>query len=485
MILAPGEPPTAVRWYFAPPGAQWLGIPNAFTSSTWDYAPSLGPYPLGEPSSASTWDKGENHGWFPGKCRVGTAEEYLHGAHPATIPPSPLPDCCRATAGQVWHLRSDLSPSDVPDPSTFLLPWDNTGVPSTGVALSPFQGTGSQETHVHIHISTGPFAFTDAFFQYSSGPIGQGTLTARAWKLALGFQVQLMPSSASLRFVFSLALLDGELGTVKQLLADHHAIGPLISSFTGRRSDLATFNVPAVPVSPGDFLLLEIGVQFGYPLVLPGFLDFSIFDCGTGPINGPNASVNNPDALLDYSSGPPIPGDDVIPAGTIFAFAGPALPTGYLLCDGGAYPLAAFPALFAAIGTSWGTPGAGLFNVPDLRGRSPVGSSPGALGPDRPSARAVAGNGGEEAHTLLLAELAAHGHPVVDPGHAHSPSDMSHFWTDGVVLGGGVQNLGAGTSALPGFTSNDTTGLTVANAGADGPHNTMHPFAVVNWIIKT
>jgi hypothetical protein len=42
------------------------------------------------------------------------------------------------------------------------------------------------------------------------------------------------------------------------------------------------------------------------------------------------------------------------------------------------------------------------------------------LDPGRPSVRNLADQGGEEAHTLTVAELAGHGHAVTDPGHTHA-----------------------------------------------------------------
>ena len=59
----------------------------------------------------------------------------------------------------------------------------------------------------------------------------------------------------------------------------------------------------------------------------------------------------------------------LLPAGAVFAFAMNAAPAGYLECDGAAGSRAAYPALFAAIGTQFGAgDGNTTFNLPDLRG---------------------------------------------------------------------------------------------------------------------
>ena len=62
------------------------------------------------------------------------------------------------------------------------------------------------------------------------------------------------------------------------------------------------------------------------------------------------------------------------PAGRIEAYAGATAPTGYLLCDGTAVSRTTYAALFAITSTTYGVgDGSTTFNVPDLRGRVPVG----------------------------------------------------------------------------------------------------------------
>jgi microcystin-dependent protein len=62
------------------------------------------------------------------------------------------------------------------------------------------------------------------------------------------------------------------------------------------------------------------------------------------------------------------------PAGRIEAYAGATAPTGYLLCDGTAVSRTTYAGLFAVTSTTYGVgDGSTTFNVPDLRGRVPVG----------------------------------------------------------------------------------------------------------------
>ena len=59
---------------------------------------------------------------------------------------------------------------------------------------------------------------------------------------------------------------------------------------------------------------------------------------------------------------------DIIPAGIIMPFGGSSAPVGWLLCDGASLSTTAYPKLYAAIQTNFGSAGAGFFNAPNTRG---------------------------------------------------------------------------------------------------------------------
>lgn len=64
------------------------------------------------------------------------------------------------------------------------------------------------------------------------------------------------------------------------------------------------------------------------------------------------------------------------PTGSIKPFAGTTIPDGYLLCDGSAVSRTTYAALFAVIGTTYGTgDGSTTFNLPALSARVPVGAA--------------------------------------------------------------------------------------------------------------
>lgn len=62
------------------------------------------------------------------------------------------------------------------------------------------------------------------------------------------------------------------------------------------------------------------------------------------------------------------------PTGIVMPYAGSITPSGWLACDGSAVNRTTYAALFTALGTTFGVGnGSTTFNLPDMRGRSPVG----------------------------------------------------------------------------------------------------------------
>jgi len=154
-----------------------------------------------------------------------------------------------------------------------------------------------------------------------------------------------------------------------------------------------------------------------------------------------------------------IPASAGIPAGTVQMYAGSSIPTGWLACDGAAVSRTTFAGLFTAISTTWGAgDGSTTFNVPDLRGRAPIGVGTGS----GLTARTLGATGGEETHQLTVAELPAH--------HHRYGFVASNTPTTGAA---NRDNLSAGTAQ----NTEDT--------GSGTSHNTMQPWAALNFIIKT
>jgi microcystin-dependent protein len=164
-----------------------------------------------------------------------------------------------------------------------------------------------------------------------------------------------------------------------------------------------------------------------------------------------------------------------VPAGIIVEYAGPNPPAGWMLCNGAAVSRTTYASLFQSIGTVWGGgDGVSTFNLPDLRGRAPVGAGQGTGLSNRSLAQVL----GEETHLLSIDEIPSHNHGVSDPGHSHGLA------VPFVASAGGA---GIGVPSGPGAstsTSNTKTGLTIQNSGGGNAHNNMQPSAIVNFIIK-
>lgn len=106
-----------------------------------------------------------------------------------------------------------------------------------------------------------------------------------------------------------------------------------------------------------------------------------------------------------------------VPPGTIVPYLSAIPPGGWLRANGTAVEKAKYPALFAAIGTRFGSPDAQSFNLPDLSGRIPRGAS------STPDSVGLTGGAALHAHSYAMA---AHSHSVTLPFHAHSWSFGGH-----------------------------------------------------------
>jgi microcystin-dependent protein len=152
-----------------------------------------------------------------------------------------------------------------------------------------------------------------------------------------------------------------------------------------------------------------------------------------------------------------VDGQQLLQPGMIQLTATPAAPPGWLLCNGLAVSRATYAALYAALGgpsSAWGQgDGSTTFNVPDLRGRVPVGVGTAQGVPSGPvTNRALGVPDGVEQITLGVGQLPSHGHSM-DFMSQGEDRDHQHLYPGGSVNGGpsyAFQDGGNWTNVLVG-----------------------------------
>lgn len=188
----------------------------------------------------------------------------------------------------------------------------------------------------------------------------------------------------------------------------------------------------------------------------------------------------------------------LLPTGAVIPYAsatgGETPPTGFLLCGGQEASRTTYAALFAAIGTTYGSgDGSTTFNLPDLRGNVVLGRDNmngtsanrvtfAVSGVDTTHVGAI---GSTQSVTLALGNLPSHTHSITDPGHVHAMATDS---TGANIYGNGA-NAGS-SAAAPGGTTHNTssasTGITATNAAGSGTaFSKIPPVLVMNYLIKT
>lgn len=216
-----------------------------------------------------------------------------------------------------------------------------------------------------------------------------------------------------------------------------------------------------------------------------------------------SGAVGGSQAIKVSSSGVDAPngrlmeaGATLLPPGSIIPFGGSAAPAGWLLCYGQAVSRSTYADLYAAIGTAHGTgDGSTTFNVPDLRGRAPIGKDD--MGGSAASRVTTAGSGvdggtlgatgGAQNVTIAAGNLPQLSVMITDPGHTHATSPVTPDVGTAVI--GQPTATGAGTSvanvtSLSISTASTGISATANTGGANTALNKVPPVIVLSFIIK-
>ena len=143
-----------------------------------------------------------------------------------------------------------------------------------------------------------------------------------------------------------------------------------------------------------------------------------------------------------------------------FVFA----PKGWALCNGQLLPINQNQGLFSLLGTTFGGDGRVNFALPDLRGRTPIHVG---------SGHTLGERGGEQAHTLSIAELPTHTHVLQGVNVAGGNT-------------GGTGNLLANAAVAAYGTPQALVAMnpgSVTNTGGSQAHLNMQPFLTLSFCI--
>ncbi len=140
-------------------------------------------------------------------------------------------------------------------------------------------------------------------------------------------------------------------------------------------------------------------------------------------------------------------------------------PRGWALCNGQLLPINQNQALFSLLGTTFGGDGRVNFALPDLRGRTPIHVG---------SGHTLGERGGEQAHTLSIAEIPTHTHvanATSSNATSAAPSNSLGYARSATLMYGSPTSL---VSMSP---------LAIGNVGGSQAHLNMQPFLTLNFCI--
>jgi microcystin-dependent protein len=142
-------------------------------------------------------------------------------------------------------------------------------------------------------------------------------------------------------------------------------------------------------------------------------------------------------------------------------------PKGWALCNGQLLPINQNQALFSLLGTTFGGDGRVNFALPDLRARTPIHVG---------SGHTLGERGGEQAHTLSIAELPVHTHVLAASTAVATTNSPGNTMVTG-------QSTASPLYASAASNPVAMAPAAVASVGGSQAHLDMQPFLTLSFCI--
>jgi microcystin-dependent protein len=212
--------------------------------------------------------------------------------------------------------------------------------------------------------------------------------------------------------------------------------------------------------------------------------------------------MSNYEATKYDFDGANLTGIEGIPTATIVPWSSASVPSGFLECNGQAVSQSTYAALYAIIGVTYGDPGGGNFNVPNLQDNVAVGKSNNKALASTGGANTVANSGnvgtntninvtgnvgGSTANaTLSEAQLASHSHSV-SRVNITTPTGSLPGTRGGPTVNYSSGSTGSGSGHSHNMSANFSgSGNASSTSNFTGSSNSvLQPYLTVIYIIKT
>jgi microcystin-dependent protein len=165
--------------------------------------------------------------------------------------------------------------------------------------------------------------------------------------------------------------------------------------------------------------------------------------------------------------------------GEIRMFAGNYAPRGWQLCNGQLLPLNQYTALFSLLGTTFGGNGINNFQLPDLRGRIPVGEGQG-IGL---TARTMGEFAGNENVTITTQTMAQHNHQFFVTSAGATLNTTNATSLPAAEIAPATGSFYAVPAGSPPLTLGTLNPASLAANGGSTPHTNLMPALCLSFII--